>query len=175
MPDRNCNTISITSRTKIWHSMPRFCSRRLRRFCLERERNVRQTSVCRKFRNRSRASDKIKFVGHFRRGEVMKKLFTQTIVFALATMITAGALAQSPSATRQRRTTASAATNSDDATGQKSTAKLDDKTKSASSAVDPAANRANQSSDEDQIVQNYNNFLKTYKLYTADEISIMIF
>ena len=105
----------------------------------------------------------------------MKKLFTQTIVFALAAMITAGTLAQSPSATRQRRTTASAATNSDDATGQKSTAKLDDKTKSASSAVDPTANRANQSSDEDQIVQNYNNFFTTYKLGPEDVISVMVF
>ena len=102
----------------------------------------------------------------------MKKLFIQTIIFALALAIAAGTFAQTPTSTRQRRTTAETA----EATAQTSAAKPDDNTsKSAPVAADPLTNRADQSSDEAAIVQNYNNFFTTYKLGPEDIISVTVF
>jgi protein involved in polysaccharide export with SLBB domain len=97
----------------------------------------------------------------------MKKLLTQTIVLAGALIITTSAFAQSPTATRQRRTASDAA--------QPATTE----NKAAESAP-PAAIAANgdaqpQSTEEDAIVQSYNNFFSTYKLGPEDMVSVMVF
>ena len=113
----------------------------------------------------------------------MKKLLTQTLILIIALAITAGTLAQSPSSSRQRRiapeTTQDAvapnksATESTDRPGDKAGDKSKDKP--AAVTADAQTNRAGQSTDEAEIVQNYNNFFTTYQLGPEDIISVTVF
>jgi polysaccharide export outer membrane protein len=114
----------------------------------------------------------------------MKKLLTHSIVLTIAMAIAAGALAQSPSSTRQRRTAtdgtqpateklAGDATKAGDATGDKAGDKSKDKL--APVTADAQTNRAGESTDEAAIVQNYNNFFTTYQLGPEDIISVTVF
>jgi len=108
----------------------------------------------------------------------MKKLLTQTIVLASALMITGSVLAQSPSATRQRRTaseaTQPAATEASAVTPASAPASTPASTP-ASVKVEAQANSGNQPSEEDAIVQSYNNFFSTYKLGPEDIVSVTVF
>lgn len=114
----------------------------------------------------------------------MKKLLTQTLIMLIAMVVTAGTFAQSPtSSTRQRRTAAEAMQDSTaaDKPASESTDKASDKTgdqgkdKSAAVTADPQISRADASSDEAAIVQNYNNFFTTYQLGPEDIISVTVF
>ncbi|HEY6046248.1 MAG TPA: polysaccharide biosynthesis/export family protein [Pyrinomonadaceae bacterium] len=101
----------------------------------------------------------------------MKKLFTQTIVLAFALSITAGALGQAPTATRQRRTAADGTQPA--ATDQ--TAASNQPAATTPAAVDTEQPGREQSADEAEIVQNYNNFFTTYKLGPEDVVSVTVF
>ncbi len=113
----------------------------------------------------------------------MKKLLTHSIALTIAMVITAGALAQSPSSSRQRRTapetkqdtaaTDKPATVSTDKPGDKAGDKSKDKP--APVTADAQTNRAGESTDEAAIVQNYNNFFTTYQLGPEDVISVTVF
>ena len=114
----------------------------------------------------------------------MKKLLTHFIALAIAMAIAAGTLAQSPSSTRQRRTaTDGTQPATDKPAGDTTTAvnatgdKTGDKSKDKPAAVTANAqtNRADESSDEAAIVQNYNNFFTTYQLGPEDIISVTVF
>jgi polysaccharide export outer membrane protein len=95
--------------------------------------------------------------------------------------ITAGALAQSPSSSRQRRiapekapdTTDKPATTTTDKPGDQTPDKSKDKP--AVVTADAQTNRIGQSTDEAEIVQNYNNFFTTYQLGPEDIISVTVF
>lgn len=96
----------------------------------------------------------------------MLKLFTQTTVLMIAMMIAATALAQSPSATRQRRT--SAEDSQSVATTQSSPA--------PQVAADAQTNRMDAASDDEEtLVQQYNNFFTSYRLGPEDVISVNVF
>lgn len=111
----------------------------------------------------------------------MKKLLTHFVVLMIAMAITAGTLAQSPSSSRQRRiapetakdtaTTDQPAAESADKPGDKA----GDKSKPAAVTSDAQTNRAGESTDEAEIVQNYNNFFTTYQLGPEDIISVTVF
>ncbi len=115
----------------------------------------------------------------------MKKLLTQTLVLAIALTMGAGTFAQSPSsATRQRKATPDSAPqtvpvvkpSSDSAASADAGDKNKDKSKAAADvAANAQTNRADQSSDEAAIVQNYNNFFTTYQLGPEDVISVTVF
>ena len=102
----------------------------------------------------------------------MKKLFTQTSALAIALAITASALAQSPTATRQRRTssegTQPVTTVQPAATPEVTAAKPE-------VTADAQTNRMDATSDEQAIVQQYNNFFTTYRLGPEDVISVNVF
>ncbi len=113
----------------------------------------------------------------------MKKLLTQTLVLAIALTIVAGALAQSPSNTRQRRTAsdgtqpatdklAGDVTKAGDAAGVKTG---EQSKPGAEVGANGQTNRADEASDEAAIVQNYNNFFTTYQLGPEDVISVTVF
>ena len=111
----------------------------------------------------------------------MKRLLTHFVVLMIAMAITAGTLAQSPSSSRQRRIapetakdtamTDKPATESADKPGDKA----GDKSKPAAVTPDAQMNRAGESTDEAEIVQNYNNFFTTYQLGPEDIISVTVF
>ena len=113
----------------------------------------------------------------------MKKLLTQTLGLTIALTIAAGAFAQSPGNTRQRRTVSDVA--QDTAAAEKPASeptdkagdKAGDKSKDKSAVVTANAqtNRTDESSDEAAIVQNYNNFFTTYQLGPEDVISVTVF
>jgi polysaccharide export outer membrane protein len=131
------------------------------------------------------------------------KLLTQTIILAIATAVSAGAMAQSPtSATRQRKATtnvtteaATQATPDDPATPADAGPFSEptpatnvpanpkgDKTKSqvqsqplSDVTSDGQTNRADPSSEEAAIVPYYNNFFTTYRLGPEDVISVTVF
>jgi len=113
----------------------------------------------------------------------MKKLLTHSIALTIAMVITAGTLAQTPSSSRQRRTTPEAKqdTTATDKPAIMSTDrpgdKAGDKSKDKPAPVTPDAktNRAGESTDEAAIVQNYNNFFTTYQLGPEDVISVTVF
>lgn len=126
----------------------------------------------------------------------MKKSLTHSLVLMIAMAITAGTFAQSPtSSTRQRRSTAevkqdpatadkpkseSAAKDSDKVGEKPSDTPADkatdsSKDKSGPFTADAPVTRADQSSDEAAIVQNYNNFFTTYQLGPEDIISVTVF
>lgn len=114
----------------------------------------------------------------------MKKLLTQTIVLTIALVITASAMAQSPTATRQRR---SVTEMSPPAAADKSVAPTDksvaptDKPMTAGDVQAPAEVAKNvqgdaaQTAEEAELVQSYNNFFTTYKLGPEDIISVTVF
>jgi len=111
----------------------------------------------------------------------MKKLLTQTLVLTIALTIAGGALAQSPSNTRQRRTASDA---SEDKTAAEKPATestdkaVDQKDKSKPAAevtADGQTNRTDQSSEEAAIVPYYNNFFTSYRLGPEDVISVNVF
>jgi polysaccharide biosynthesis/export protein len=95
----------------------------------------------------------------------MKKLFTTTSVLVIALAMTASALAQSPTATRQRRT--SSEDTQSNATAQPSP--------TPEVTADAQTNRMDAPSDEEAIVQQYNNFFTTYRLGPEDVISVNVF
>src|SRR6185369_985697 len=111
----------------------------------------------------------------------MKKFFIQTIVLAFALSITAGAFAQAPTSTRQRRTAVEStqpavinqpATSNPIAPSDKPVVA----TPSPSPApADNAPTGRQETADEAEIVQNYNNFFTTYKLGPEDVISVTVF
>ncbi|HEV8590339.1 MAG TPA: polysaccharide biosynthesis/export family protein [Pyrinomonadaceae bacterium] len=95
----------------------------------------------------------------------MKKLLTQTLVVTIALATAASVFAQSPTATRQRRTSA-------EETQQAATAGA-----SATPEVtaDAQTNRSDPTSEEASIVPYYNNFFTTYRLGPEDVISVNVF
>jgi polysaccharide biosynthesis/export protein len=111
----------------------------------------------------------------------MKKLLTQILVLIIALTITAGALAQSPSSSRQRRI--SSDTGEDKTAAEKpateSTGKAGDQKEKAKPAAEVTAdgqtNRTDQSSEEAAIVPYYNNFFTSYRLGPEDVISVNVF
>jgi polysaccharide export outer membrane protein len=111
----------------------------------------------------------------------MKKLLTNSIVLAIAMAITAGTLAQSPSSSRQRRIAPEKAPDTTDKPATTTTDKPGDQTgdknkdKPAVVTADAQTNRIGQSTDEAEIVQNYNNFFTTYQLGPEDIISVTVF
>src|SRR5229473_1305455 len=117
----------------------------------------------------------------------MKKLFTQTLVPAIAMAITVSTFAQSPNnSTRQRRTAAdgtqqgadsSAATTkpATDKPDAKSTDKNDKTKPVAEVTADAKTNRTDQASEEAAIVPYYNNFFASYRLGPEDVISVNVF
>jgi protein involved in polysaccharide export with SLBB domain len=95
----------------------------------------------------------------------MKKLLIQISVLIVALTVTASALAQSPAATRQRRTssedTQPVATNQPVALTEVT--------------ADGQTNRTDPTSEEAAIVPYYNNFFTTYRLGPEDVISVNVF
>ena len=125
----------------------------------------------------------------------MKKLLTQTLVLAIALVITVTTFAQSPNnSTRQRRTSAdgtqqaTSGTNATDkATGTSADKSVDakdekdkdkkdkDKPKNPDVTSDAKTNRIDESSEEAAIVPYYNNFFANYRLGPEDVVSINVF
>ena len=111
----------------------------------------------------------------------MKKPLIQTLVVLIALSATAGSFAQSPSATRQRRTAGEVtqpvananATASDDKTADSSPEK--DKTKPPEVTADGKTNRVDEDSEAQAIVPYYNNFFTNYRLGPDDVISVNVF
>ena len=96
----------------------------------------------------------------------MKKMLTRSFIIAVTlTTVTASAFAQSPTATRQRRT--SAEDTQSTATAQPSA--------TPEVTADAQANRMGETPDEEAIVQQYNNFFTTYRLGPEDVISVNVF
>jgi protein involved in polysaccharide export with SLBB domain len=95
----------------------------------------------------------------------MKKLLTQISVLIVALTVTASAFGQSPTATRQRR--ASSEDTQSTATTQPSP--------TPEATVDAPTNRTDATSDEEAVVQQYNNFFTTYRLGPEDVISVNVF
>lgn len=105
----------------------------------------------------------------------MKKLFTHTLVLAIAGAITISAFAQSPgNGTRQRRTGAEAPPQTTD-TADKSASAGPQKGPAPEVTADAKTNRADQDSEEEAIVPYYNNFFTTYRLGPEDVISVNVF
>ena len=96
----------------------------------------------------------------------MKKLFTQVSVFGLALTIVVSALAQSPTATRQRRISSIDKTQS---------RPLEQPSPLAEVTDDGETNRADPTSEEAAIVPYYNNFFTTYRLGPEDVVSVNVF
>jgi polysaccharide export outer membrane protein len=96
----------------------------------------------------------------------MKKLLTNISVVAMTLTISATSFAQSPTATRQRRTSAEenhpVATATPPASNPEVTA-------------DAQTNRSDPTSEEASIVPYYNNFFTTYRLGPEDVISVNVF
>src|SRR5512132_4154949 len=96
----------------------------------------------------------------------MKKLFTQISVTALALTVAVSALAQSPTARRQRRISSIDKTQSTPFEQPSSPAEVTD---------DGETNRADPTSEEAAIVPYYNNFFTTYRLGPEDVVSVNVF
>jgi protein involved in polysaccharide export with SLBB domain len=96
----------------------------------------------------------------------MKRLLTQTIFLAIALTITVSTFAQSPTATRQRRTAAESA--SQPATDPSATPP-------AEATADSKTTSGVQTPEEDEIVQSYNNFFSSYRLGPEDIVSVTVF
>jgi len=124
----------------------------------------------------------------------MKKRLTQTIVLASALIITTSAFAQSPTTTTRQRRTASdvapPAVTEKKAADVAPPAATENKvadvvqpvaTENKAAELAPAtATTANgnaqpQSTEEDAIVQSYNNFFSSYKLGPEDILSVTVF
>ena len=96
----------------------------------------------------------------------MKKLFTQITLTALALTIAISTFAQSPTATRQRRTSSTEDTQSTAAPQASPAPEVTD---------DAQTNRADPTSEEAAIVPYYNNFFTTYRLGPEDVVSVNVF
>lgn len=96
----------------------------------------------------------------------MKKLSTQITLAALALTIAISAFAQSPTATRQRRTSS---TEDKQATAAPQASPTPEVTE------DAQTNRADPTSEEASIVPYYNNFFTTYRLGPEDIVSVNVF
>jgi polysaccharide export outer membrane protein len=94
----------------------------------------------------------------------MKKMLTQSSIIAITLIVASAAYAQSPTATRQRRTSAEETST---ATTQPSP--------TPEVVADAQPNRMDASSDEEAVVQQYNNFFTTYRLGPEDVISVNVF
>jgi polysaccharide export outer membrane protein len=109
----------------------------------------------------------------------MKKLFTQTIVLAFALTITAGALGQAPTSSRQRRTAVESTqpAANDQPAANNSTVPTDKPVVATPTPSPTPADNAptGRNADEAEIVQNYNNFFTSYKLGPEDVISVTVF
>jgi polysaccharide biosynthesis/export protein len=101
----------------------------------------------------------------------MKKLLTQTIFLTIALTITASTFAQSPTATRQRRTASDSASQP----AADPTATPPAATQSTSATADAPTTPVVQTAEEDEIVQSYNNFFSSYKLGPEDIVSVTVF
>lgn len=95
----------------------------------------------------------------------MEKLLTQISVLIVALTVTASAFAQSSTATRQRRTSAED-TQSTATTQPAPTPEV---------TADAQPNRMDATSDEEAVVQQYNNFFTSYRLGPEDVISVNVF
>jgi len=96
----------------------------------------------------------------------MKKLLIQISIMALALTIEISALAQSPTATRQRRISSIEKTQS---------GPLEQPSPLAEVTDDAQTNRADPTSEEAAIVPYYNNFFTTYRLGPEDVVSVNVF
>ena len=103
----------------------------------------------------------------------MKKMLTQSSIIAITLMVASAAFAQSPTATRQRRTSSEETP----ATAQPSPTQPSPAQPSATPEViaDAQPNRMDATSDEEAVVQQYNNFFTTYRLGPEDVISVNVF
>lgn len=95
----------------------------------------------------------------------MKKFLIQTSVLTVALTICVSAVAQSPTTTRQRRAS------SEDA--QSSAIVQPSPTPEVTADAQP--NRIDAGSDEEAVIQQYNNFFTTYRLGPEDVISVSVF
>lgn len=102
----------------------------------------------------------------------MKKLLTQTLVLAITTAVAAGTFAQSPTPTRQRRTSTEVVQKP--GSNQAAVAN-DESAKPAEVTADAKTNRMDEDSEEAAIVPYYNNFFATYRLGPEDVISVNVF
>jgi len=112
----------------------------------------------------------------------MKKLVTQTLVLLIALTIAISTFAQSPNATRQRRSGADGTQQASDSATKAADDKTSDtkaekeQTKPASEVTaDGKTNRADQEAEEAAIVPYYNNFFANYHLGPEDVISVSVF
>ena len=100
----------------------------------------------------------------------MKKMLTQSSIIAITLIVASAAFAQSPTATRQRRTsseeTPATAVTQPSATQPAPTPEV---------IADAQPNRMDATSDEEAVVQQYNNFFTTYRLGPEDVISVNVF
>jgi protein involved in polysaccharide export with SLBB domain len=106
----------------------------------------------------------------------MKKLLTQISVLIVALTITASVFAQSPAATRERRTSSEekeSVASKDPVVASKDPVKEPAATTEVAAA--PKTNRMDAASDEEAIVQQYNNFFTTYRLGPEDVVSVNVF
>ena len=97
----------------------------------------------------------------------MKKLLIQFSIAALALTMVISAFAQSPTATRQRRTSTTEEPTQANPTAQPSPP--------AEVTDDALTNRADPTSEEASIVPYYNNFFTTYRLGPEDVVSVNVF
>src|SRR5688500_8777105 len=95
----------------------------------------------------------------------MKKTLMQTLVIASALAIAGTTFAQSPTATRQRRT----------ASEETQSSAIAQPSPTPEATADGQTNRMDASSDEEAIVQQYNNFFTTYRLGPEDVVSVNVF
>lgn len=96
----------------------------------------------------------------------MKELFTQISVMIVAFTIAVSALAQSPTATRQRRVSPIDQIGSRASEQPSAPAEVTD---------DAKTNRADPTSEEAAILPYYNNFFTTYRLGPEDVVSVNVF
>src|SRR5687767_14461587 len=95
----------------------------------------------------------------------MKKMLIQTVVIASALVFAGTTIAQSPTATRQRRASAE----------DTQTVKTAQPSATPEVTADAQTNRMDAASDEEAIVQQYNNFFTMYRLGPEDVISVNVF
>src|ERR671915_8261 len=106
----------------------------------------------------------------------MKKMLMQTLVIASTLAFAGTAIAQSPTATRQRRTLSEekqSVASKDPVVASKDPVKEPAVTPEV--AADAQTNRMDAASDEEAIVQQYNNFFTTYRLGPEDVVSVNVF
>ena len=114
--------------------------------------------------------------------EAMKKIATQSLILLVATTVVMSTFAQSPNATRQRRSGADGTQQASDNATKAADDKTSDtraekeQTKPASEVTaDGKTNRADQDAEEAAIVPYYNNFFTNYHLGPEDVISVSVF